>query len=148
MVKCNFALVEAQLVKNPAMQETQFDSWVGKIPWRTDRLPILVFMGFPGGCWAGKVSACNGGDLGLIPGLERSPGGGHGNPLQCSCLEDPHGQKSPWGHEESDMTEQLTIAQHILVTGRNLWKAEWLLRCWKYLVCPHKAFFPQDSQQW
>ena len=28
-------------------------------------------------------------DVGLIPGLERSPGGGHGNPLQCSCLENP-----------------------------------------------------------
>ena len=35
----------------------------------------------------GKESACNVGDLGLIPGLGRSPGGGHGNPLQYSCLE-------------------------------------------------------------
>ena len=35
----------------------------------------------------GKESICNAGDLGLIPGLERSPGGGHGNPLQYSCLE-------------------------------------------------------------
>ena len=35
----------------------------------------------------GKESACNGGDLSLIPGLGRSPGGGHGNPLQYSCLE-------------------------------------------------------------
>ena len=34
-------------------------------------------------------SACNAGDLGLIPGLGRSPGGGHGNPLQDSCLENP-----------------------------------------------------------
>ena len=40
----------------------------------------------------GKESTCNSGDLrdmGLIPGLGRSPGGGHGNPLQCSCLENP-----------------------------------------------------------
>ena len=43
-------------------------------------------MGFPGGS-DGKESACNAGDLGLIPGLGRSPGGGHGNPLQYSCLE-------------------------------------------------------------
>ena len=72
----------AQLVKNlPAMQETWFDPWVGKIPWRRDRLPTRVFMGFPGGS-DGKESACNAGDLGSIPGLERSPGGGHGNPLQ------------------------------------------------------------------
>ena len=37
----------------------------------------------------GKESACNAGDLGLIPGSGRSPGGGHGNPLQYSCLENP-----------------------------------------------------------
>ena len=36
---------------------------------------------------SGKESACNAGDLGLIPGSERSPGEGHGNPLQYSCLE-------------------------------------------------------------
>ena len=44
--------------------------------------------GFPGGS-DGKGSACNAGDLGLIPRLGRSPGGGHGNPLQHSCLENP-----------------------------------------------------------
>ena len=43
-------------------------------------------MGFPGGS-AGKESACNVGDLGLIPGLGRSPGGGNVYPLQCSGLE-------------------------------------------------------------
>ena len=42
-------------------------------------------MGFPCGS-AGKEFACNAGDLGLIPGLGRSPGGGNGNPLQYSCL--------------------------------------------------------------
>ena len=44
--------------------------------------------GFPGGS-VGKESAYNAGDLGSIPGLGRSPGGGHSNPLQYSCLEDP-----------------------------------------------------------
>ena len=44
--------------------------------------------GFPGGSEV-KASACNAGDLGLIPGLGRSPGGGIGNPLQCSCLGNP-----------------------------------------------------------
>ena len=43
-------------------------------------------------------------DAGLIPGSERSPGGGHGNPLQYSCLESHGqrslaGQRSPWGHK-------------------------------------------------
>ena len=68
-------------------------------------------MGFPGGS-VGKESACNEGDLGSIPGLGRSPGGGNGNPLY-SCLENPHGQRSlmgysPWGREVLDKTEQLS----------------------------------------
>jgi len=46
------------------------------------------YMGFPGGL-GGKESTCNAGDLGSTPGLRRSPGGGHGNPLQYSCLENP-----------------------------------------------------------
>ena len=45
-------------------------------------------MSFPGGS-DGKASACNAGDLGLTPGLGRSPGEGNGNPLQYSCLENP-----------------------------------------------------------
>ena len=43
---------------------------------------------FPGGS-DGKVSACNAGDPGSIPGLGRSPGEGNGNPLQYSGLENP-----------------------------------------------------------
>ena len=50
-------------------------------------------------------------DLGSIPGLERSPGGGHGNPLQDCSLKNPHGQRSlagysPWGHKELDITKE------------------------------------------
>ena len=52
---------------------------------------------FPGGS-DGKESACNEGDLGSISELEISPGGGHGNPLQYSCLEKPHGQRSLAGY--------------------------------------------------
>ena len=47
---------------------------------------------------AGKESSCNARDLGSIPGLGRSPGGGHGNPLQYSCLENPHRQRSMLGY--------------------------------------------------
>jgi len=47
-----------------------------------------LLTGFPGGS-EGKASACNAGDLGLIPALGRSPGKGNGNPLQYSCLEHP-----------------------------------------------------------
>ena len=59
-------------------------------------------MGFPGSS-AGKESACNAGDPSSIPELERSPGGGHGNPHQYSCLENPMDRGawpatySPWG---------------------------------------------------
>ena len=69
----------------------------GGFPWRRDRLPTPVFLGFPGGS-DGKESAHNAGDLGSIPGLGRSPGGGHDNPLQYSCLENPHGQRSLAGY--------------------------------------------------
>ena len=73
---------------------------------------LMTTLGFPGGS-VSKESARNAGHLGSIPGLGRSPGGGHGNPLQCSCQENPHGQRTPvgycpWGHKESDMTEQLS----------------------------------------
>ena len=51
-------------------------------------------MGFPGDS-DGKESACNAGDLGSISGSGRFPGGGHGNPLQYSCLEIPM-DKGAW----------------------------------------------------
>ena len=72
-------------------------------------------MGFPGGSDGGisKESACNSGDLGLIPGSGRSPGEGNGYPLQYSCLENS-GKKEPgrlqsMGVAESDTTEGLTL---------------------------------------
>ena len=49
---------------------------------------VREVLGFPGGS-VGKESACNVGDVGSIPGLGRSSGGGHGNPLQYPCLENP-----------------------------------------------------------
>ena len=77
-----------------------------------------VTWGFPDGS-AGKESACNAGDTGdmsLIPGSGRSPAGGHGNPLQYSCLENhmdrgSWGGYSPRGCKESDMTERLTLTK-------------------------------------
>ena len=85
----------------------------------TDQIDLIAiyrtFWGFPGGSDS-KESACSVGDLGSIPGLERCPEGGHGNPLQYSCLENPYGQRrlvgwSPWGREESGTPEQLSPAQ-------------------------------------
>ena len=82
------------------MQETpvRFLGW--EIPWRRERLPTPLFLGFPGGS-AGKESACNEGDLGLIPRL--------GNPLEKGKAT--HSSILAWkfhglsGHNELDTTE-------------------------------------------
>ena len=68
----------------------------------------LIYV-FPGGSDS-REHTCNAGDLGSILGLESSSEGGHGSPLQYSCLENPHGQwslvgYSPWGHKEMEMIE-------------------------------------------
>ena len=82
-----------------------------------------VLSGFPGGSDS-KKSSCNAGGLGSILGLGRSPGGGHGNPLQFSCLENPHGQEPGrtlvHGVAESDMTEHLSthVYYHTLLSGK------------------------------
>ena len=64
---CRASLV-AQLKEPTWCRRAQFDSWVGKVSWRRDRLPTPVFWGFPGDS-GGKESACNAGDLSSIPGL-------------------------------------------------------------------------------
>ena len=82
------------------------------------------------------LSACNEEDLGLIPGLGRSPGGGQGNALQYSCLENTSGQKSlagysPWGSQEWDTTERLS-------TGRK----------WMILENAHLKAIPPSGGMW
>ena len=64
--------------------------------------------------------------MGWISRLGRCPGGGHGNPFQYSCLENPCGQRSlvgcsPWGHKELDITEQLSTTELIqdMICGRD-----------------------------
>ena len=79
-------------------------------------LRLLKAVPFPGGS-DGKASAYSAGDLGSISGSGRSPREGNGNPLQYSCLENPMDGGSwlgysPWGHKESDMTEQLHFHFH------------------------------------
>ena len=83
----SWASLVAQLV-NKCLQYTipRIDSWVGKFPWRRDRLSTPVFLGFPGDS-AGKESAYNAGDPGSIFGLGRSPAEGNSYPLQYSGLE-------------------------------------------------------------
>ena len=68
-----------------------------------DQLPTPVFLGFPGGS-DGKEYACNAGDLGLIPGLGRSPGDGKGYPLQYS-----------WASLVAQMVKNLPVMQETWV---------------------------------
>ena len=87
-------------------------------PLAKGKLPTPVFLGFLGDS-DGKESICNAGDLGSVPGLGRSPGGGHGNLLQYSYLENPHGQRSlvgysPWGCKELHTTEWLSTVHQRL----------------------------------
>ena len=85
------------------MREPGFDPWVGKIPWRRERLPTAVFLGFPCGS-AGKESARNAGELGLIPGLGRSPVEGKGYPFWPGEFHTVNVV-----HKELDTAEQLSL---------------------------------------
>ena len=97
----------------------------------------------------GKESACNAGDAGSIPGWERFPGGGHGNPLQYSCRENgprsPAGYR-PWGHRESDMTEVTWHTFNVLREDnsikpslRALSSASMLIRGWRAQINRNQA---------
>ena len=70
---------------------------------------------FPGGS-GGKESACNAGSPDSILGLGRAPGEGNCNPLQYSCLQNSHGQRSLKGFKDSDTAEQLTLTNLLFVT--------------------------------
>ena len=76
--------------------------------------------GFPGGS-DGKESACDAGDPGSVPGLGRSSGEGHGNPLQYSCLENSM-DRGPWGatvHGVGKSVNQIIILKN---SNQGLWK--------------------------
>ena len=84
----------------PAMQETQVRILDGEDPPEKGQATHSSILGLPGSS-AGKESACNAGDLDLIPGLGRSPGEGNGSPLQYSDLENSmdrivHGVAKSW----------------------------------------------------
>ena len=97
-------------------------------------LSILLFLTFPGGS-DGKESAWKAGDLGLIPGLWRSPGERYGYPLQYSRLENSMDRGDWWatvyGVAELDRTEQL---KHIAQGKAGIW-----MYCLLYNICRKKA---------
>ena len=103
------ASLVAQLVKNsPECRTSQFDSWVVKICWRRDRLPMPVFLGSSGAqlvknllpaIWETWIQSL---------GWEDPHGEGNGHPLQSSGLENSM-EHSPWGRKGSDTTERLSL---------------------------------------
>ena len=91
--------------------------------------------GFLGGS-AGKESTCNAGDLGSIPGLERSPGEGNDYPFWPGEF---HGLYSPWGRKESDMAEIFTFTSFPVLEPEN---------CYSYLSFRWTSENPSGSQNW
>ena len=69
-------------------------------------------------------------DMDSMPGFGRSPRGGHGNPLRCSCLENPWSEDlvgySPWGHKESDTTRRLN---NTMLGDTECWSCPPGIRC-------------------
>ena len=102
--------VIAQLIKHPpAIQETLVQFLGQEDPWRRDRLPTPVFLGFPCGS-AGKESACNEGGLGWYPWAGEFPWRRERLLTPVFWPGDFHGLYSPWGGEESDTTEWLSLS--------------------------------------
>ena len=98
-------------------------------------------MGVPSGS-DGKESACNAGDLGLIPGSERSPGGEKSYSLQYSCLENPIlVGYSPPACEKSDMTKQLTLHEVKSLSRVRLFTTPWTVA---YQASPSMEFSKQE----
>ena len=98
------------------MQEIPIRFLSQQDPPEKGRLPTPGVIGFPGDS-VSKESTCNAGDLGLIPGLGRSFGGGHDNPLQYSCLENSMDRGAWWAtvHRVTKNWTQLSDkAQHTL----------------------------------
>ena len=80
-----------------------FDSWVGRIHWKRNKLPTAVLLGFSCDS-AGKESACNAGDLSLIPWAGKTLWRRERLPTPVSWPGEFHGLYTPCGHKESDTT--------------------------------------------
>ena len=91
-------------------------------------------MGFPGGSEV-KASACNAGDLGSIPGLGRSPGGRHGNPLQYSCLENPLDGGAWWATVHGVAKNRTRLSDFVSSTYFCVDTSEYVVLCLVTQLC-------------
>ena len=109
-------------------------------PWCTFTVCMIV-IGFPGDSAVRNLFACHAGDEGSVPGSGRSPGEGHGHPVQYSCLENPMDRGAWWATvpriAESDMTE---ATEHTGMTVMVISPKAMLL------LLPHEASFVRETQ--
>ena len=136
-----------------ALSVNGFHFWWLPLCWGVGYFLSFFINSFSCNWLSGKESACSTGDsrnMGSIPGSGRSPGGGHGNPLQYSCLENPHGQRSlggysPWGHKELDTTEWPNSNKHaIQQTCNSAWWTPPHLRPYNILILLDHFCFPEN----
>ena len=133
-------------LKSEMEQDRKYQSvlYVGKLststPWHFSLIIYLHFnmwievkklispdfrvVGFPGRSEV-KVSACNAGDLGSIPGLGRSPGEGNGNPFQYSCLENPMDRGAWWPTTVHGVAKSRTRLSDFTFTFRVVVQGKW-----------------------
>ena len=83
---------------------------------REGRYEYLQLIWVSLGSSAGKESACNAGDLGSIPGMGRSPGGGHDNSFQCFCLENPMDRGAWWATVHGVTKSQTKILEWVAIS--------------------------------
>ena len=107
-----FVSIDKKIIIQRNCRRPWFNSWVGEILWRRDRLPIPVFLGFPGGS-DGKGSTCSVGDLGSISVVGTIPWRRERLPTLVFLPGESPGKRSlagysPWDRKDSDTTERLT----------------------------------------
>ena len=116
----------------PAVKETLVWFLGQEDPQRRDSLPTPEYLDFPDGL-AGKESACNAGDLGLIPGLGRSPEEGKGYPTPVFWPGEFHGLYSPW---VTMSRTRLSDFHFHFTTFIRCWE-----KLWEYLVSSSQTIF-------
>ena len=113
-VNCHVELPGHSVLSHLAPTTNLWDAYYSPLFIGEEIRLYKVDLVFPAGS-VSKEFACNAGDLGSVPGSGRSPGGGNGNQLQYSFLENPIDRGAWWatvhrGHQESDTTEQVTLS--------------------------------------
>ena len=108
---------------------------------------FTIKKGFPGGSEV-KASACNAGDVGLIPGSGRSPGEGNGNPLQYSCLENPMDGGAWWAtvHRVAKSQTRLNDFTYHKIKYLEICKYIYLFRHLKIIIIESRMLYSEIAK--